>query len=183
VLVAHGSCGGGWPGALRDRGAVAFALRVPFPPKVLLPLQWAAFLWLGLAFYVIRALLVLEPVRAVARLWLRDRDLAPTAGEVPAPPPPAGTQEQTRRLLLARGLAAAAGTVALATAGVGVRAANGAPVVRRPAVILPRLNPSLDGFRIVTRPDGPTSPATPLPRPSSPRQGHWSAHRMTGDPC
>ncbi|SFL63548.1 metallophosphoesterase [Geodermatophilus ruber] len=58
--------------------------------------------------------------------------------------------DPSRRLLLARGLALTAGTVALATAGTGIWAANNAPVVRRVPVTLAGLDPALDGLRIVT---------------------------------
>ncbi|SDY57329.1 hypothetical protein SAMN05660209_03201 [Geodermatophilus africanus] len=60
----------------------------------------------------------------------------------------------SRRLLLARGLAATAGVVALGTAGTGAYLANSAPVVRRVPVTLAGLDPALDGLRIVTFSDG-----------------------------
>ncbi len=62
--------------------------------------------------------------------------------------------DPSRRLLLARGLAVTAGAVALGTAGTGAYLANSAPVVRRVPVTLPRLDPTLDGLRIVTFSDG-----------------------------
>src|SRR6185437_3541325 len=55
-----------------------------------------------------------------------------------------------RRLFLERSLAVTAGAVALGTAGTGVYIANSAPVVRRVPITLPRLEPALDGLRIVT---------------------------------
>jgi predicted MPP superfamily phosphohydrolase len=55
-----------------------------------------------------------------------------------------------RRLFLARTLAVTAGAVALGTAGTGAYLANSAPVVRRVPITLPRLDPALDGLRIVT---------------------------------
>ena len=55
-----------------------------------------------------------------------------------------------RRLFLARSLAVTAGAVALATAGTGAVIANSAPAVRRVPITLPRLDPALDGLRIVT---------------------------------
>ena len=132
---------------------VTFALVVSYPPKVLLPVQWAGFIWLGVAFYVIVALLALEPVRLGARPWLRRRDRRPrpsgTVDEAAAKPAISSPAE-SRRLFLARGLAVGAGAVALGAAGVGVRSANGSPVVRWLPVVLPRLDPSLDGFRVVT---------------------------------
>ena len=65
-----------------------------------------------------------------------------------------GVLSPSRRLLLARGLAATAGAVALGTAGTGAYLANSAPVVRRVPVTLAGLDPALDGLRIVTFSDG-----------------------------
>jgi predicted MPP superfamily phosphohydrolase len=65
-----------------------------------------------------------------------------------------GVLSPSRRLLLARGLAATAGVVALGTAGTGAYLANSAPVVRRVPVTLAGLDPALDGLRIVTFSDG-----------------------------
>jgi len=65
------------------------------------------------------------------------------AGDVATPSVP-------RRLFLARTLAVTAGAVALGTAGTGAYLANSAPVVRRVPITLPRLDPALDGLRIVT---------------------------------
>ena len=60
----------------------------------------------------------------------------------------------SRRVFLARGLAATAGVVALGTAGTGAYFANSAPVVRRVPVTLRGLDPALDGLRIVSFSDG-----------------------------
>jgi predicted MPP superfamily phosphohydrolase len=65
-----------------------------------------------------------------------------------------GVADRSRRLLLARGLALTAGAVALGAAGTGAYLANSAPVVRQVPVTLPRLDPALDGLRIVTFSDG-----------------------------
>jgi predicted MPP superfamily phosphohydrolase len=59
-----------------------------------------------------------------------------------------------RRLFLSRTLAVGAAAVAVGTAGTGVVLANSAPVVRRVAIHLPRLDPALAGLRIVTFSDG-----------------------------
>ena len=56
----------------------------------------------------------------------------------------------SRRLVLSRGLAVTAGVVALGTAGTGAYLANSAPRVRRVPITLPRLDPALDGLRLVT---------------------------------
>ena len=66
--------------------------------------------------------------------------------------------DPSRRLFLARSLAATAGAVALGTAGTGVYFANAAPVVQRIPITLRGLDPALDGFRIVTFSDGHLSP-------------------------
>ena len=131
---------------------VTVSLLVPFPPVALVPFQWVGFSWLGVAFYASLALLVLEPVRVAALLRSRARRRS-THADSPAggsTGPAGGTAEQSRRLFLARGLAAAAGSVALATAGAGARTAYTAPVVRRLPITLAGLSPALDGFRIVT---------------------------------
>jgi uncharacterized protein len=67
-------------------------------------------------------------------------------GETPLSP--------SRRVFLARGLAATAGVVALGTAGTGAYVANSSPVVRRVPVTLRGLDPALDGLRIVSFSDG-----------------------------
>ncbi|MGX5655294.1 metallophosphoesterase [Geodermatophilus nigrescens] len=129
------------------------------------PLAWVGFTWLGVAFYAFLSLLALEPVR-----WLLDRRTRPavaaeparepaTVPAAPAPPPPAaepqaGPPDPSRRLFLARSLAVTAGAVALGTAGTGAYFANSPPVVRRVPVTLPRLDPALDGLRVVTFSDG-----------------------------
>jgi predicted MPP superfamily phosphohydrolase len=108
------------------------------------PLEWAAFTWLGIAFYLFLALLVLEPVRLVARLATRRRRTAEPE------PEPVGTPPVPRRVFLARGLAVTAGVAALGTAGTGAAVANAAPAVRRVPITIPRLDPAFDGLRIVT---------------------------------
>jgi predicted MPP superfamily phosphohydrolase len=140
-------------------------------------LQWVGFGWLGTVFYLFLALLALEPVRWGATRVLRRagrrraaEELRPVPAQHPATdgdPAVAGTApggaalregdgvpDPSRRLLLARGLALTAGAVALGTAGTGAYLANAAPVVRRVPITLPRLDPALDGLRIVTFSDG-----------------------------
>jgi predicted MPP superfamily phosphohydrolase len=134
--------------------AVAVPLGSQLSLAVAAPLEWAAFSWLGIAFYLFLALLVLEPVRLVARLAERRRTAVPAmaapgpataADPLPEPPPAV-----PRRLFLARGLAVTAGVVSLGAAGTGAVLANTAPAVRRVPITLPRLDPALDGLRIVT---------------------------------
>ncbi|MGY1616191.1 metallophosphoesterase [Geodermatophilus sp. SYSU D00691] len=128
-------------------------LVVHYPPVALVPLQWVGFCWLGLALYTCLALLVLEPVRLGGHLWLRRRRRTAVPEPAAAPPVPE-PDEQSRRLLLARGLAVAAGAAGLVVAGNGARDANSAPVVRRLPITLPTLDPALDGMRLVTFSDG-----------------------------
>jgi predicted MPP superfamily phosphohydrolase len=160
--------------------ALAVGLRGTLPLDAAAPLDRVAYSWLGIAFYAFLALLVLEPIRLLARVVSpsgartrtaqvgdevvpsearrvsgrrddgaqREGGTAPGRGairedrNVTAPLP--------RRMFLARSLAVTAGAVALGTAGTGAYIANSAPVVRRVPITLPRLEPALDGLRIVT---------------------------------
>jgi uncharacterized protein len=128
----------------------AVGLRRTLPLETAAPLDWVAFTWLGVAFYAFLALLALEPVRLVLGRPTRRR--APGGGAVREDP--AVVADPSRRLFIARSLAVTAGAVALGTAGTGVHVANSPPVVRRVPVTLPRLDPALDGLRIVTFSDG-----------------------------
>ncbi len=148
--------------------AVAVPLGSQLSLATAAPLEWAAFSWLGIAFYLFLALLVLEPVRLGARLAGRRRTPAPVSAmavlAAPAEPAPAPAPDVPRRLFLARGLAVTAGVVALGTAGSGAVLANIAPVVRRVPITLPRLDPALDGLRIVTISDPHLSATWRRPR-------------------
>jgi predicted MPP superfamily phosphohydrolase len=153
----------------------ADALNRVLPEEVATPLEWVAYSWLGVALYLFLALLALEPVRLAVRLRQRRRTAAPEreqeltaavpsgAHNAPAHPEPGATPERetdagvtdpSRRLFLARSLAATAGAVALGTAGTGAYFANSAPVVQRVPITLRGLDPAFDGFRIVTFSDG-----------------------------
>jgi predicted MPP superfamily phosphohydrolase len=144
---------------------------VEVPTAVRVPLDWAGFTWLGIAFYLFLAVLVLEPVRPV--LWLLHRRRTPRPGPLPpdvptapsirsAPPvaslpvesPPVESKDMPRRLFLARSLAVTAGVAAASTAGYGAWAANTAPLVRRVPIRIAGLAPALTGYRIVTFSDG-----------------------------
>jgi predicted MPP superfamily phosphohydrolase len=151
----------------------ALFTRRSLPLEAAAPLDWVAYSWLGVAFYLFLSLLALEPVRLALRVWQRRRSVRPVPAAVgaglPAADVPSSTDEQapaagrvddeevadrSRRLLLARGLALTAGVVALGTAGTGAYFANSAPVVRRVPVTLARLDPALEGLRIATFSDG-----------------------------
>jgi predicted MPP superfamily phosphohydrolase len=151
--------------------ALAVLLRRTLPLDVAAPLDWIAYSWLGVAFYAFLALLALEPVRLIARLVTPRGDRSAPRGHEAAAEPDEGTAPERgavrvdgtvmapassipRRLFLSRGLAVTAGAVALGTAGTGAHVANSAPVVRRVPVTLARLDPALDGLRIVTFSDG-----------------------------
>ena len=48
---------------------LAILTRRALPLEAAAPLDWLAYCWLGVAFYTFLALLALEPVRLLARLW------------------------------------------------------------------------------------------------------------------
>jgi uncharacterized protein len=145
--------------------ALAVGLSRTLPLDAATPLDWVAYSWLGISFYLFVVLLVLEPVRLLLRPWTRrggegsvDRDDAgtPTVGGTATGNLAVQQDSEVmvatfpRRLVLARALAVTAGAVALGTAGTGAVIANSAPVVRRVPITLARLDPALDGLRIVT---------------------------------
>lgn len=132
------------------------------------------YVWLGLMFYLLVALLALElPVLVVAtgqwltRRFMRRRGASADAAGVssnPASPAPASTPTATmtatvapatatvpnpgRRRLLRQGAALVAGVAAVGLSGYGVVRAYGPPVVRRLEVPLTRLDRRADGLRI-----------------------------------
>lgn len=118
-------------------GLVAFRF-APRPLSQILPV--VSFTWLGLAFLLFSAVLLLDAFRLVLHGgewlsdWLRTR-----------PDPPADPE---RRLFVARALA---GTAAVATAGVSAlafRSATGPAEVTEVPVRLERLPPALSGLTI-----------------------------------
>ena len=125
---------------------------------VLEPVRWIAGLWLGKdrenRTEVADRTEVIVP--SGARRVPRRHDEA--AQLEPGTAPEGGAVRQdgnviapaSRRVFLARSLAATAGVVALGTAATGAYLANSAPVVRRVAVTLRGLDPALDGLKIVT---------------------------------
>jgi uncharacterized protein len=145
-------------------------------PDVSRFIAWPAYLWLATMFYLLVLLAALEIPRLVLRLtWVRRGAGAaaqpaaaqpapgpaeetmtaasgPVGGDAPADtavaPRPAAAPDPGRRLLLARGLALAAGVTAVGTVGYGVTQALGPPRIDRVAVPLARLPRRLDGMRI-----------------------------------
>lgn len=102
-------------------------------------INFVAFSWLGLSFYLVLLLLVSDAVRAL--LWLRRRKPAAQSGE-----PAADTE--TRRVFVARSVA---GGALLATGGIaafGMRAALWDITTPETHVVLPKLPRALDGFSI-----------------------------------
>jgi predicted MPP superfamily phosphohydrolase len=127
---------------------------------------WPGYLWLATMFYLLVVLLVLEVPRLVLNLaWVRRRretEVAPEPALVPAaaesvdppadppsaPPSPARAPDPSRRLLLARTMAVAAGVTSVVTVGYGVSQAMGPPRIDRVRVPLAKLPRQLDGLRI-----------------------------------
>src|SRR5437588_5275070 len=72
--------------------AAILSRRLPWGLQV--PIDWAGYTWLGIAFYLFLVLLVLEPVRWVLRAVQRRRR-----------PPADAPDDVSRRLFLARSLA------------------------------------------------------------------------------
>jgi uncharacterized protein len=105
---------------------------------------------------------VAAPVLGVVPSGVHTSAFAGAASAAPHGTPPNAAAVQadrdvpnpSRRLFLARSVAATAGAVALGTAGTGMYFANAAPVVRRVPITLRGLDPALDGYRIVTFSDG-----------------------------
>ncbi|MBW2522545.1 MAG: metallophosphoesterase [Deltaproteobacteria bacterium] len=99
-------------------------------------LIWPAVLWLGLALYLVLALVATDVARWLAELWIwiQDRERL----RLPA----------TRRRLY-RGFAAAALASAATATGIGASTAACGPIVAEVDVPLRGLSPALDGLRIV----------------------------------
>ena len=57
----------------------ALLLRRTLPVEAAAPVDWVAYLWLALAFYLFLTLLVLEPVRLALRRWSRRSRGSPRA--------------------------------------------------------------------------------------------------------
>jgi len=115
------------------------------PRGLAAPLAWVGYLWIALMFYLLLALLVLEPVRAVLR---RRRGTRHDPG---------------RRLVLGRGLAVLAGVASGATVGYGAAVVAGAVPVKPVTIRLRRLDPRLDGLRVVLLSDVHLSVVTRRP--------------------
>jgi hypothetical protein len=96
--------------------ALAIGLRGTLPLGRAAPLDWAAYSWLGVAFSLFLCLVVLEPVRLLARRRRGADDVA----------------DPSRRVLLARGLAVTARPRARSTRRPGSGTSEPAPRPPRP---------------------------------------------------
>ena len=130
------------------------------PRSVASVVAWPGYLWLALMFYLLVTLVVLEVPRLALRLtWARRSVAAPVPepvlvgggppADAPAPPPAtAPAPDPSRRLFLARGVAAAAGLTAVSLTGYGVTQAFSAPRIDRVRFPLAKLPARMDGLRI-----------------------------------
>jgi hypothetical protein len=112
---------------------------LPRPYSALL--AWPGYLWLGLMFYLMVVLALLELPVLVGWLVQRRRGV-----------------DQSRRRLLRQGAAIAAGVAAAGIGGYGVSRAYRPPTVKRLVVPLARLDPRADGLRVVVIADIHVSP-------------------------
>lgn len=130
-------------------GLLLPATLIGVPTDVAEWLAWPGYLWLALWFYLVLILLALELPRFLL------------ARRLPVEPEPAvAASGPTRRVVLARGLAVAAGFGAAGTVGYGVKTALGPPVLDRHQLVLPRLPRSMDGTRLVVVSDIHIGPFT-----------------------
>ncbi|MEU4803174.1 metallophosphoesterase [Actinosynnema sp. NPDC023587] len=136
-------------------------------------LAWPGYLWLACAFYLALLFGLLEVPRALLNRAARRRSARATgAAEVAGTPEPVATgpvatepvtaepvateapagprtpEERTRRLFIARSLAAVGGVATAGVVGYGTTQALGDPLVKRVPVTLAKLDPRLSGYRI-----------------------------------
>jgi len=114
-------------------------------------LPWIAFVWLGVAFLLLSALVAIDLVRLAASSAAQLRDWLARAED----PPP----DPARRLFVARAVAGTTLAVVATAAGAGVRRAGGAAEIAEVPVRLPRLPRALDGLTVALISDlhvGPT---------------------------
>lgn len=143
---------GAWPRPWRRAGTIAvvtlfvlllggFVVARLLPREVASPFMWVAYTWLGFLFFLVLSLALADLVRFAA-VRLRRRPV-----------------DASRRLALARLLAAAAGAVGLGTGVAALAGGLASIAVKRVRVAIDRLPSSSRGFRIVQITDvhvGPT---------------------------
>lgn len=115
-------------------------------------------MWVAVLFYLLLCLLVLEIPRLV--LNRRARSAVAVAPQEAGDSGGESGQVMDRRLVIARGLAVAAGVSAGTIVGLGVKTALGPPVLRRVQIPLGKLPRSLDGYRIAVVADVHLGPLT-----------------------
>ncbi|MER5300532.1 metallophosphoesterase [Streptomyces lasiicapitis] len=115
-------------------------------------LAWPGFMWMAFALYLLLALLVGELVRLAVRWRYQARpaieDEARRADEAGKGAQPQENSEVTRRVFVARTVAAGAATVAAATVGYGTYNVLRGPKIKRVTVPLAKLPRAAHGFRI-----------------------------------
>ncbi|HSN14292.1 MAG TPA: metallophosphoesterase [Anaeromyxobacteraceae bacterium] len=112
---------------------------------------WIAFVWLGVAFLLLSALLAIDLFRLVASTALQLREWLWPADAPPADP--------ARRQFVARAVAGTTLAVVATAAGAAIRSAEGPAEIVEVPVRVPRLPRALDGLSIVHITDlhvGPT---------------------------
>ena len=140
-----GTVAGGTILALGVLLVVAMPASFVLPRRVSGPLVWIAFVWLGLAFFVVVLLATTDLARLLARV-------ARAALEARAMDP-------ARRLLLHRGVAALVALAAVALGVSGLAEALGQVRVKKIRISLRRIRPARVGYKIVQLSDvhvGPT---------------------------
>lgn len=110
--------------------------------------NFVAFSWLGISFYLVMLLLASDAVRAGLWLWQRRRPAEPAADSGESAAPDAPTATETRRVFVARGVAGGALLAAGGIGAFGMRAALWDITTPEIPVVLPRLPRALDGFSI-----------------------------------
>jgi len=108
--------------------------------------NFVAFSWLGITFYLVMLLLAADAVRAGSWLVRRSQRPAARSGGPDAPAAPA--EAETRRVFVARGVAGGALLAAGGIGAFGMRAALWDITTPETHVVLPRLPRALDGFSI-----------------------------------
>jgi uncharacterized protein len=111
-------------------------------------LMWPGYLWLGVVFYLLIGLLLLELPVLAALLVQRRRGASQ----------PEPSADVSRRRLLRQGAAILAGTAAVGISGYGVSRAYRPPRVTRLTVPLARLDRRADGLRVAVIADIHVSP-------------------------
>ncbi|EPH45283.1 metallophosphoesterase [Streptomyces aurantiacus] len=111
-------------------------------------LAWPGFLWMAFALYLLLALLVGELVRLAYRARPAIEDEARRADEAGEGAQPQESGDVTRRLFVARTVAAGAATAAAATVGYGTYNVLRGPKIKRVTVPLAKLPRAAHGFRI-----------------------------------